>query len=45
METRCELGNGSIGAVHLSVVHVCEVSDSLRFSTNDVQRIGTPRLL
>lgn len=45
METRCELGNGSIGAVHLSAVHVCEISDSLRFSTNDVQRAGMPRPL
>lgn len=45
METRSELGNGSIGAVHLSVVHVCEVSDGLRFSTNDVQRTGMPRPL
>lgn len=46
METRCELGSGSTGTVHLSVVDMCEISKSLRFSSNDMQRAGgTPKML
>lgn len=27
MKTRCELGSGSTGTVHLSVVDTCEISE------------------
>lgn len=45
METRCELGNGSTGTVHFRVVDMCGISESLIFSSNDVQRAGTPKPL
>lgn len=46
MEARfCELGRGSTGTVHLSVVDMCEISESLRFSSSDIQGAGTPKTL
>lgn len=41
MGTRCELGSGRTGTVHLSMVDMCEISESLRFSSSDTQRAKT----